>query len=112
MFGVADMVMSGCSEFSLFSLSSVIWRFPIGSPLMMSSGVSDSADSDSSVDSSIPSLSSSSEDSVLPSSSDSTSCPSRGSSRSSSSWSLSGGGSDSRQMCSPFSVVVKLQARF
>ena len=112
-FGVADMLMAGCS-------GSVMWRLPTGSSLVMSAGASDSADSDSSVDPSVSSSSPSSlscsspssEDSVLFSSSDSSSCPSRGSSRSSSSWSLSGGGGDSRQICSAFSVLVRLRARF
>ena len=132
MFGVADILMIGCSEFLLPSMDSwdcvvlfgsvgsVIWRFPIRSSFVISSGGSDSEDSDSSVDSSVPSpssscspsgSSSSSEDSVLPSSSDSSSCPSRGSSGSSSSWSLCGGDGDSRQIRSSFSVV-KLRAHF
>ena len=99
------MTMIGCCEVSLLSIGSwdwtvslgfvglAMWRSPIGSSSMMSLGFSDSADSDSSVDSSVSSLSSCSsssssfspEESVLSSSSDALPCPSRGSSCSSSS---------------------------
>ena len=119
-FGVADMLMAGCSGIVWSCPGSVMWRLPIRSSLVMSAGTSDSADSDSSVDSSVSSSSPSllscssppSEDSVLSSSSDSSLCPSRGSLRFSSSWSLSGGGGDSRQICSSFSVLVRLRAHF